>query len=226
VMLFALVGGSNAVIKLGGTRDDFGSDLRGKSRWPDSREISNFNQLIDGCISKVLFPVGENRRHSRRLGWGAPVSGRQVSVFRSVRGGFWAPVSARHFSISISAGRRPVRLLNSQSALRVTGAMPARSPWPRRALVCNMQCWASWIFYCGFAASHCVAATNDAGINRRCYNENPILCSCSAHEYGSALARPVTVRSGGAVPSTIAATMRGGRNRCGGLAEAQAPDWA
>jgi hypothetical protein len=169
----------------------------------------------------VLFPGGGESPSFPQVRLGCP--GLWSASFR---GGFWAPVSARHFSISISAGRRPVRLLNSQSALRVTGAMPARSPWPRRALVCNMQCWASWIFYCGFAASHCVAATNDAGINRRCYNENPILCSCSAHEYGSALARPVTVRSGGAVPSTIAATMRGGRNRCGGLAEAQAPDWA
>jgi hypothetical protein len=32
----------------------------------------------------------------------------------------------------------------------------------------------------------------------RCYNENPILCSCSAHEYGSALAKA------------------GGNRRCGG----------
>jgi hypothetical protein len=36
-----------------------------------------------------------------------------------------------------------------------------------------------------------------------------MLCSCSTHEYGSALARPVTVRSTGAVPSTVAAMMRG-----------------
>jgi hypothetical protein len=32
------------------------------------------------------------------------------------------------------------------------------------------------------------------------YRESPMPCSCSAHEYGSALARPVTVRSAGAVP--------------------------
>jgi hypothetical protein len=32
---------------------------------------------------------------------------------------------------------------------------------------------------------------------------------CSAHEYGSALASPVTVRLAGALPSAIAATMRG-----------------
>ena len=36
-----------------------------------------------------------------------------------------------------------------------------------------------------------------------------MLRSCSAHEYGRALARPVTVRSAGALPSTIAAMMRG-----------------
>jgi hypothetical protein len=91
-----------------------------------------------GCY----FPVGENRRHSRGLGWGEPVSGRQLPVFRSVRGGFWAPVSDRHFSISISAGRRPVRLLTetgSQSALRVMGfgngrLHGLRSPSPTRGL--------------------------------------------------------------------------------------------
>jgi hypothetical protein len=35
-------------------------------------------------------------------------------------------------------------------------------------------------------------------------------CSCSAHEYGIALARPVTVRSAGAVPSIIAAALEKG----------------
>jgi hypothetical protein len=43
-----------------------------------------------GCY----FAVGANRRHSRGLGRGAPVSGRQFPVFRSVRGGFRAPASA------------------------------------------------------------------------------------------------------------------------------------
>ena len=41
------------------------------------------------------------------------------------------------------------------------------------------------------------------------YCRSLMLRSCSAHEYGSALARPVTVRSAGALPSTIAAMMRG-----------------
>jgi hypothetical protein len=54
-----------------------------------------------------------------------------------------------------------------------------------------------------------------SGINRRCYNENPILCSSSAHEYGRALPRPVTVRAVGAVPSTITAMMRGERKARG-----------
>jgi hypothetical protein len=40
-------------------------------------------------------------------------------------------------------------------------------------------------------------------------------CSCAAHEYGRALARPATVRSAGAVPSTIAATTRGETNARG-----------
>jgi hypothetical protein len=43
----------------------------------------------------------------------------------------------------------------------------------------------------------------------RCYNESRILRSCWAHEYGRALARPVTVRS--AVPSTIPAMKRDDR---------------
>jgi hypothetical protein len=49
-----------------------------------------------GCY----FPVGENRRHSRGLGWGEPVSGRQLPLFRSVRGGFWAPVSAERLRLA------------------------------------------------------------------------------------------------------------------------------
>ena len=68
------------------------------------------------------FPMCENPRHSRGLGWHAPVSVRQFLPFRSVRGGFWAPVSGCHFSISISVRQRPVRLLTEtglRSALRV-----------------------------------------------------------------------------------------------------------
>src|SRR5712671_5169346 len=38
---------------------------------------------------------------------------------------------------------------------------------------------------------------------------------CSAHEYGSALASPVTVRLAGALPSAIAATMRGATKASG-----------
>src|ERR1700731_1763303 len=57
---------------------------------------------LQGCY----FPLGENRRHSRGLGWGAPVSGRRFPVFRSVRGGFRAPVSAGGFPISVSAVQR------------------------------------------------------------------------------------------------------------------------
>ena len=56
----------------------------------------------------VIFPVGENRRHSRRLGWGAPVSGPQFLAFRLLRGGFLAPVSGGDFPISVSGVQRPV----------------------------------------------------------------------------------------------------------------------
>jgi len=40
------------------------------------------------------FPVCENPRHPRGLGWRAPVSDRQFPIFRSVRGGFRTPVLA------------------------------------------------------------------------------------------------------------------------------------
>src|ERR1700731_3691458 len=80
-------------------------------------------RLVEGCISKFesslssqrvrslgcYFPVGENRRHSRRLGWGAPVSGPQFLAFRLLRGGFLAPVSGGYFPISVSGVQRPVR---------------------------------------------------------------------------------------------------------------------
>jgi hypothetical protein len=53
----------------------------------------------------------------------------------------------------------------------------------------------------------------DAGIKSAVPEDNYCrsltLRSCSGHEYGSALARPVTVRSAGALLSTIAAMMRG-----------------
>jgi hypothetical protein len=48
-----------------------------------------------------------------------------------VRGGFWAPVSGRHFSISLSAGRRPVRLQRDRFAGAgwVAGSAHRASPW-------------------------------------------------------------------------------------------------
>jgi hypothetical protein len=73
-----------------------------------------------------LLLFRENRRHSRRLGWGAPVSGRQFPAFRSFGGGFRAPVSAGGFPISVSAVQRPVRLLTE------TGSRSAFRVWARR----------------------------------------------------------------------------------------------
>jgi hypothetical protein len=55
------------------------------------------------------FRVCENRRHSRGLGWRALVSGWQILEFCLWTGGFAAPVSGRHFPISVSAYPRPVR---------------------------------------------------------------------------------------------------------------------
>jgi hypothetical protein len=90
--------------------------------------------LLAGAGSpRFYFLVCENPRHSRGLGWRAPVSGRQFLVFRSWTGGFRAPVSARHFSISVSAWLRPVRYLTetgSRRAPRLSGASSARSSSP------------------------------------------------------------------------------------------------
>jgi hypothetical protein len=68
------------------------------------------------------FRVRENRRHSRVLGWRARVSGRQILDFRLWTGGFAAPVSARHFPISVSACPRPVRVGRANESPAGTGA--------------------------------------------------------------------------------------------------------
>src|ERR1700731_2516639 len=84
--------------------------------FPVSREFCLGDRFATDCLvsQRVLslggyFPVGENRRHSRRLGWGAPVSGPQFLAFRLLRGGFLAPVSGGDFPISVSGVQRPVR---------------------------------------------------------------------------------------------------------------------
>ena len=64
-----------------------------------------------------FFRVCENRRHSRGFGWRAGVSGWQILEFRLWTGGFAAPVSARHFPISVSAYPRPVRYV-TETGLR------------------------------------------------------------------------------------------------------------
>jgi hypothetical protein len=73
---------------------------------------------------------------------------------RSVRGGFRAPVSARHFPISISAGRRPVRPLTetgSQGNLRGSGG--------RRHEVHSLGRLLG-----RFGSGDCAAAINDAAL--------------------------------------------------------------
>jgi hypothetical protein len=54
-----------------------------------------------------------------------------------------------------------------------------------------------------------IATSVRTGGSEVSYCGSPMRRSCMAHEYGSALARPVTVRSAGALPSTIAAMIRG-----------------
>ena len=91
--------------------------------WQSSLHLRRGNSLLScqGVGSpRFYFPGCENPRHSRGLGWRASVSDRRFLEFRSLRGGFRAPVSGRHFPISISVGQRPVRLqteTGSQSAL-------------------------------------------------------------------------------------------------------------
>jgi hypothetical protein len=152
---------------------------------------------LQGCY----FPLGENRRHSRGLGWGAPVSGRRFPVFRSCGAGFGRRSLLAVFQFPFrrcrdrfDSGQRAV----CRAPFR-TRRTPAGSPRPRKTLVSIYNVFElaarRSCFDCVFA-SHYVAASNDANINRWCYKQSPI-CSCSAHEYGRALARPVTVRSVG-----------------------------
>jgi len=55
------------------------------------------------------FPVHENHHHSGGLGWRDAVSEHKFEGSWCRKGAFLAPVSARHFPISVSACRRPVR---------------------------------------------------------------------------------------------------------------------
>lgn len=55
------------------------------------------------------FLVRENHRHSGGLGWRDAVSEHKFEGGGCRKGAFLAPVSARHFPISVSACRRPVR---------------------------------------------------------------------------------------------------------------------
>jgi len=58
------------------------------------------------------------------------------------------------------------------------------------------------------------------------YCGSPMRRSCAAHEYGSALARPVTVRSAGAFPPTIAAMIRGETKASGASRRMCRSPWA
>src|SRR5262245_51970291 len=61
------------------------------------------------------------RPHSGRLAWPAPVSGQQLQAFLSLGRGFWTPVSARFFPISVSGERRLVRELAETSSKNANG---------------------------------------------------------------------------------------------------------
>ena len=80
------------------------------------------DRFTHGCLlsqgvgsPRFYFPGCENPRHSRGLGWRASVSDWRFLEFRSLRGGFRAPVSGRHFPISISVGQRPPAAVNDAS---------------------------------------------------------------------------------------------------------------
>src|SRR5262249_4630054 len=51
---------------------------------------------------RYIFPIAENRRGSRGLGWQAAVSAQKFLAFRASGRGFRAPVSARFFPIPVS----------------------------------------------------------------------------------------------------------------------------
>jgi hypothetical protein len=85
-----------------------------------------------------------------------------------VRGGFWAPVSGRHFSISLSAGRRPVRLqteTGSQGTLGESGGRRHEVHSFGRLFGRHTMRFLSGkaVFGWAFVSGDCVAATDDAG---------------------------------------------------------------
>jgi hypothetical protein len=76
--------------------------------------------------SGVLFPGVRESPTFPQVRLGCPSPGRQVLAFRLLRGGFRAPVSAGDFSISVSAGRRPVD--SGQRAVRRAPFRIRRTP--------------------------------------------------------------------------------------------------
>jgi hypothetical protein len=101
----------------------------GSSRQDTGSEPEEAYSLGGACTNRADSSrvSGYNSRCVRIRDWRAPVSGRQIPVFRSVRGGYRTPVSARHFSNSISAGRRPVRL-QTETGIAFAGRGDATGP--------------------------------------------------------------------------------------------------
>jgi hypothetical protein len=67
-----------------------------------------------GCI----FPMAGNRRHSRTLGWRAPVSGGQFVAFPSFGRGFRAPALLAFFQFPTSSGSGRMRGARFSTTLR------------------------------------------------------------------------------------------------------------
>ncbi len=87
-----------------------------RGNWVHSNVSGALSQL---ALFQFPFPKGRDRFDDGQrpvrlllrgdLGRHARVSGRENSPRRYQAGVFWAPVSARHFSISVSTCQRPVR---------------------------------------------------------------------------------------------------------------------
>jgi hypothetical protein len=69
-----------------------GADFFRRSRCSSLSDTSS--GTLTSALGVSLYAIA---RHSRGLGWRAPVSDRRLLAFRSLRGGFRAPVSGRHF---------------------------------------------------------------------------------------------------------------------------------
>jgi hypothetical protein len=103
-----------------------------------------------------IMPCARRQRRARRrlrarrssgVKWGSAISGISALAGRVSGSGLWWRFSNFRFG-GAETGSTADRDWFAE-CLRVSGATPVRSPQLRRALVCNIQRWASWHKFSG-----------------------------------------------------------------------------